>query len=193
MNHHADQLDYEPRPRPTRRLIFEADADGCSLTFPRKAAWLIWGDIAFDLGCMTISVIWLGGVIGLSHRSAMPIPIPAWMIVAIVAIACLAALSSLKALRSHLKRGHLACCIHINRLTQTLSLRDERSNRWRDWPLAAVRTVQLKPVTSMIPGQKAAELVIRTEKRRPSLRYRCRNEEVQVAEQFISWLNESRR
>jgi hypothetical protein len=95
-------------------------------------------------------------------------------------------------LRSFYRYGHIPRVIRVDRTREALSTHREGSNRWRDWPLAAVREVQLKPLKSVIPGQKANELVIRVQGRWIPLRYRIRNQDVPVAERFVTWLNDSR-
>ena len=191
MDYRINPLDYESRPRGRPRCVLEMDTDTASLTLPLTALWLALVPIG-----MSFAITLMGTRPGwhiFRENAAHGWPRDQWPKLAVIVVAW-TWITGTACLQLYylLRYRRVPSTLRVNRTTGVLSIRDTRSPREKQWPLASVRRVRLKRPLSALSGQRVGELLISTRRPRQAFRFRVLNADIELAEEFAAWLNDSR-
>lgn len=181
-------LEYETRERPPDRIAFRVDGARRLLIFPLSPRWVrMMGIIApFAWGVMqlgfAVAFAWMlrsmtrspGGRVNYVWS-----PVLIYLIGAIVVLA-----TSMWALRSYRRYGHLSRQFYIDEVKSVFGARSEGSERWREWPLAAIKGARVSLLRNVLGRPVGGVLNVRLRRWPSSVTVRCRDRDLPEVEAF---------
>ena len=180
------RLEYASREQAPERLTLLVDEEQCALIFRLSSAWLpiLAASAGFASAAMHLGFcVWMMAKFEAAFVAALWQAWSTWLFGALVWGGI-----GLHGLRRYRRYGGKPQRLCFNKLMGTLRFEPERSGRFREWPMRAIREVRFGPLRSIIPGISVSELKIRIGGKLFPIRKRFRGDDVAIAEQFAEEL-----
>src|SRR5439155_2383135 len=98
---------------------------------------------------------------------------------------------AVRSLRKYRRYGRVPLSLSLSKASRVLRIQAQGSGRWREFPLASVKEVNVNSLRSLVPRHSVAEMVIRFRGLYFPIRQRFKGDDVLLAERFATELKKA--